>query len=54
MAGIDVIKLVGVEAEGAVGGKMHDQDDYRRAHEEKRRRKRRRPSGARAMGASSK
>jgi hypothetical protein len=34
-AGIDVVELVGVEAEVAVGGEMYDQDDNRRASEEK-------------------
>lgn len=29
-AGIDVVELVGVEAEVAVGGEMHDKDDHRR------------------------
>ena len=34
-AGIDVVELVGVEAEVAIGGEMYDQDDYRRTPEEK-------------------
>ena len=45
-AGIDVVELVGVEAEVAVSGEMHDKDDHRRAPVEKRRHKRRRLSGA--------
>jgi len=35
-AAIDVVELVGVEAEVAVGGEMHEEDDYRCAPEEKR------------------
>jgi hypothetical protein len=35
-----------VEAEGAVGGEMHNEDDHRRAPEEKQRRNRQRVSGA--------
>jgi hypothetical protein len=32
---IDVVELVGVEAEVSVGGEMNDQDNCRRAPEEK-------------------
>jgi hypothetical protein len=35
-AAIDVVELVGVEAEVAVGGEMHEEDDYRCTPEEKR------------------
>jgi hypothetical protein len=34
-AAIDVVEFVGVEAEIAVGGEMHDKNDYRRGPVEK-------------------
>ena len=45
-AAIDVVELVGVEAEVAVSGEMHDKDDHHRAPVKKRCHKRRRLSGA--------
>ncbi len=47
-AAIDVVELVGVEAEGTVGGQMHEENDQRRNPEEKWRSNTRRLSGASA------
>jgi hypothetical protein len=33
-AAIDVVELIGVKAEIAVGGEMRDKDDYRRSPKE--------------------